>query len=433
MAPAVADAYDARWSPDSRSLVVTRTVRVPSARMVTGWQEQQRVSVADLATGAVRDLGPGTHPQWSGSGRFISFWREGDEDLRVVEGDRIVAFVASTQPEVRWVGDDLYFWHDDEIDVWSAGVVTTAARIAPELAPRYPRDDIAWSADGERFTLTRYSRSGEVRRWIGITATGDVTELSDDTTLFTEWSTAGHTLLLRSAATVALRDDTTTRTATLASFEGRVHGWTSDGRLLMGRVTATVPGGNAFDAFSVWTADGDTETASLPNVFGMRSFSPDGTRFVGVARTGVSSTRLEVYACGSGVTARADTAARRSTVDDDAHRFVRPVAGAITQFLQGSHTGVDLAAPYGSLLLAADDGVVDAVGWIPVGGLRVCVLHADGLESCDYHTALPLVAMGETVARGQPVALIGMTGLTTGAHVHFEAKLNGIIVDPLAR
>jgi murein DD-endopeptidase MepM/ murein hydrolase activator NlpD len=93
---------------------------------------------------------------------------------------------------------------------------------------------------------------------------------------------------------------------------------------------------------------------------------------------------------------------------------------------------VDVAAPFGSLLFAADDGVVNAVGWVPVGGRRVCVMHADGLESCHYHTSLSLVSVGDSVVRGQPIALVGMTGLTGGPHVHWEARQNGRIVDPLA-
>jgi murein DD-endopeptidase MepM/ murein hydrolase activator NlpD len=114
-------------------------------------------------------------------------------------------------------------------------------------------------------------------------------------------------------------------------------------------------------------------------------------------------------------------------------RFVRPVAVAITQFLLGSHTEIDVAAPVGSIIVASDNGIVDAVGWVPAGGFRVCVMHAGGLESCDYHTSLPLVSARDHVVRDQPVALVGMTGLTTGPHVHWEAKLNGRIVDPLAQ
>jgi murein DD-endopeptidase MepM/ murein hydrolase activator NlpD len=109
------------------------------------------------------------------------------------------------------------------------------------------------------------------------------------------------------------------------------------------------------------------------------------------------------------------------------------VAGEITQFLQGSHTGVDVAAPLGSLITASDDGTVTAITWVAIGGNRVCVQHSGGLESCYYHTSAPLVSVGERVARGQPVALIGMTGLTTGPHTHWEAKLNGRLVDPLGR
>ena len=110
---------------------------------------------------------------------------------------------------------------------------------------------------------------------------------------------------------------------------------------------------------------------------------------------------------------------------------LRPVSGAISQYLQGNHTGVDVSAPVGAIIAAADDGVVSEVGWVPVGGRRVCVLHQGGLESCDYHTSAPLVAVGDRVQRGQPVALIGMTGMTFGPHVHWEAKQNGMVVDPL--
>ena len=67
------------------------------------------------------------------------------------------------------------------------------------------------------------------------------------------------------------------------------------------------------------------------------------------------------------------------------------------------------------------------------GGYRVCVMHAAELETCAYHTALALARVGDRVSRGQPIALVGMTGITTGPHVHWEAKLEGKVVDPLAR
>ena len=86
-----------------------------------------------------------------------------------------------------------------------------------------------------------------------------------------------------------------------------------------------------------------------------------------------------------------------------------------------------------AIITAADEGEVTHVGWVPVGGRAVCVTHAGGLESCYYHTSLSYVALGQRVARGQPIAAVGMSGLTTGAHVHWEVKQDGAIVDPLGR
>lgn len=113
-------------------------------------------------------------------------------------------------------------------------------------------------------------------------------------------------------------------------------------------------------------------------------------------------------------------------------RLSRPVNGYVTQFFHSWHLGVDLAAPYGATLGASDDGVVSATGWVPVGGLRVCVQHGGGLETCYYHTAVVYVREGQKVARGEAIAAVGLTGVTTGPHVHWEAKLHGAPVNPLA-
>jgi murein DD-endopeptidase MepM/ murein hydrolase activator NlpD len=114
-----------------------------------------------------------------------------------------------------------------------------------------------------------------------------------------------------------------------------------------------------------------------------------------------------------------------------AGRLSWPVNGIITQYFWWGHTGVDIAAPYGSTLTSSDDGVVVATGWVAVGGLRVCVQHAEGLQTCYYHTGSILVSPGQSVSRGQPIATIGLTGVTTGPHVHWELKVNGVAVNPL--
>ena len=113
-------------------------------------------------------------------------------------------------------------------------------------------------------------------------------------------------------------------------------------------------------------------------------------------------------------------------------RLGLPVHGVITQYFWWGHTGVDIAAPYGSRIGASDDGVVVSTGPVPVGGVHVCVQHAEGLQTCYYHTSAVYVSPGQTVARGQLIASIGLTGVTTGPHVHWELKVNGVPQNPLA-
>ena len=438
--PALGDVTNAVWSPDSNAVAMSRINVIPSHTTITGYEEQLRITVYYLDTGRVQELGQGSRPQWSGSGAYLSYWRD-DGYLYVNLAGTIAGTIEASSPEVRWIGDELYYWYADEIRVWRNGASETIAHVDPDLIPRYPRDDSYFSADANRFTVARYSLDGTTERYIGVTATGEMKKLEDPDTTFTEWSPKGETLLVRSNAKLALIEPSGAELSEpMSAFDGTVHGWTADGRLLVGAVSPTVPGGNVFDRIPVWdpTDEQDKAIATLPNLFGARSFSPDGRWFTGVSRTGLYETQLELYRCGvasgQGVDLRADPAARSRLVriDDAPRRFIRPVAGAVTQFLQGSHTGVDIAAPYGSIIVAADDGFVDAAGWVQVGGRRVCVQHAEGFESCYYHTSAALVSIGERVARGQPIALIGMTGATTGPHVHWEVKENGRIVDPLS-
>ena len=426
-----------KWSPDSTKLAVARVIIIPSRLTITGYEEDPVISVLDINSNEVREVGQGNKPEWSGTGTFLSFWKN-DGYLHILQGDKNVGTIEVSHPDVRWVGDVMYYWYAEEIRTWDRGVTATVSRVANDLVPRYPRDDAYFSADGERFAITRYATDGTTQRYVGVTATGEMTVLDQPDITYTEWSPRGATLLMRSQDRVALLDrDGSVKSELLANLPGPVHGWSSDGRLLLGVLSPTVPAGSTWDRFWVWDGTADGGFATLPNVFGARGFSPDGRHFTGVSRTGPETTQLELYQCGTVPMAaalpRADVAARSrlQRISSDGHRFVRPVAGMIVQFLQGRHTGIDVAAPFGSLLFAVEDGVVDAVGLVPVGGRRVCVMHSDKLESCAYHTSLSLVAVGDHVVQGQPIALVGLTGQTGGPHVHWEVKNNGRIVNPL--
>ena len=100
------------------------------------------------------------------------------------------------------------------------------------------------------------------------------------------------------------------------------------------------------------------------------------------------------------------------------------------------HTGIDLAEPENSPTLSADDGVVLLAGgsWVNgqlVGyGNYVVIAHPGGVETMYAHLNQSLVRPGDRVLQGQPIGLEGSTGNSTGAHLHFEARVNGAMVDP---
>lgn len=91
------------------------------------------------------------------------------------------------------------------------------------------------------------------------------------------------------------------------------------------------------------------------------------------------------------------------------------------------HQGTDVFAPYGSTAYAVVDGVVDKVGDGGLGGITLWIRSASGDRFYYAHNAANLVAVGDRVTAGQPVALVGKTGnaATTPPHVHFEAHPGG--------
>jgi murein DD-endopeptidase MepM/ murein hydrolase activator NlpD len=96
------------------------------------------------------------------------------------------------------------------------------------------------------------------------------------------------------------------------------------------------------------------------------------------------------------------------------------------------HTGIDLAAAYGTPVTAAADGVVVAVAHTNVGyGNYVIIAHGGGIMTLYGHLLETDVRVGDHVARGHRIGLEGMSGLATGPHVHFELRVNNAVTDPM--
>lgn len=89
-----------------------------------------------------------------------------------------------------------------------------------------------------------------------------------------------------------------------------------------------------------------------------------------------------------------------------------------------NHTGIDIAVPLGTPVLAAEDGVVLSSGWRN-GGYGYCVTISHGSITTLYaHNSVLQVSAGQTVKRGQQIALAGSTGNSTGPHIHFGVIIN---------
>jgi murein DD-endopeptidase MepM/ murein hydrolase activator NlpD len=108
-----------------------------------------------------------------------------------------------------------------------------------------------------------------------------------------------------------------------------------------------------------------------------------------------------------------------------------PIAGGlITTEFTHAHSGIDIAVPSGTRAYAVRGGTVTFAGWD--GGYGYCVIvdHGDGVKTRYAHASSILVRVGQNVARGDAVILVGSTGHSTGPHLHFEVIVNGVCQNP---
>jgi murein DD-endopeptidase MepM/ murein hydrolase activator NlpD len=128
-------------------------------------------------------------------------------------------------------------------------------------------------------------------------------------------------------------------------------------------------------------------------------------------------------------------AASTGTGAPSASGFIWPVNGPVVSGYRWRwgrmHEGIDISAPTGTSILAAAAGTVIHAGWLGGYGYLVVVDHRNGLATAYAHSSAILVAVGQSVAQGEALALVGSTGNSSGPHLHFEVRVNGVAVDPL--
>ena len=116
---------------------------------------------------------------------------------------------------------------------------------------------------------------------------------------------------------------------------------------------------------------------------------------------------------------------------------VTPVSGIITSrfgnresIRTSGHTGLDIAAPYGTPIKATADGEVIFSGYSGGYGYVVKISHGNGIQTYYGHCSKLYVETGEKVKAGDTIAAVGSTGNSTGNHLHFEVRVNGTEVNP---
>ena len=118
--------------------------------------------------------------------------------------------------------------------------------------------------------------------------------------------------------------------------------------------------------------------------------------------------------------------------------YIWPVNGTVTstygcRYIFGSysfHSGLDIAAPYGTSIKAADGGKVTYAGWMSGYGYLIIITHDNGTQTYYAHCSSLVASVGDRVYQGQLIARVGSTGRSTGNHCHFEVRVNGSTKNP---
>jgi murein DD-endopeptidase MepM/ murein hydrolase activator NlpD len=186
-----------------------------------------------------------------------------------------------------------------------------------------------------------------------------------------------------------------------------------------GETLSTIAARYKVEATTIQEYVGNTLEPSHALSAGQQLIVPGGVKAV-VQRAAVATT---------------NTAARSAAAPASAARgsgqLVWPMAGRLSQGYHAYHQAIDLAAPIGTPIYAADAGYIASSQWTNTGyGRMLIVDHGNGFRTLYAHMNSFAVEVGQSVGRGQVIGYSGNTGRSTGPHLHFEVILNGVRRNP---
>ena len=164
---------------------------------------------------------------------------------------------------------------------------------------------------------------------------------------------------------------------------------------------------------------GDEEFRRLYSSWQSSNFAGARTATTAVAPMGSISTMSK------GIPSRAPLAS--ITMSSNFGMREHPVIGGYRM-----HKGIDLPSPVGTPIYATADGVVERADWFSSYGLYVAIEHSNAIETRYGHMSRIAVAAGQQVHKGDVIGYVGTTGRSTGPHLHYEVRVNGEAVNPVA-
>ncbi|MGI6368048.1 MAG: peptidoglycan DD-metalloendopeptidase family protein [Anaerolineae bacterium] len=150
--------------------------------------------------------------------------------------------------------------------------------------------------------------------------------------------------------------------------------------------------------------------------------------------------QVQTYSRSTGTTVSAAPAASTETAAAEAvpaqggtsgtGQFAWPMSGKISQGYWQGHRAIDIYAPRGTPIIAADSGTVAAANWAQGYGRMVVIDHGNGYQTLYAHMDAFFVQPGQAVNKGDVIGKCGSTGNSTGPHVHFEVRSGGSLLNP---
>lgn len=173
-----------------------------------------------------------------------------------------------------------------------------------------------------------------------------------------------------------------------------------------------------------------SEPAARAPATAVQQFVADGSAQLSVDRDGfsvgrVAAAQVRAASVGAAAGVARPTVGAVPAAGGFGSRWVAGCAACST-----NHQGVDFSAPIGTTVVATMPGTVISAGVLGGYGNQVLLQHADGVQTRYGHLSAIGVQPGQAIAVGQPIGAVGNTGVSTGAHLHFEVVVGGVPIDP---